>query len=45
MKPDYWKLFMETGAPEVYLLHKAMQAEENHVSDDSGHRPAGHGLQ
>ena len=45
MKPDYWKLFMETGAPELYLMHKATLLEETNVSDDSGRRPAGHGLQ
>lgn len=43
---NYWELFMETGAPEMYLLyHKALKAEENHVSDNSGHRSAGYGLQ
>ena len=45
MKPDYWKLFMETGAPELYLMHKASLLEENNVSEHSGRRPAGHGLQ
>ena len=45
MKPDYWKIFMETGAPEVYLMYKATQTEEHDVSEHSGHRPAGHGLQ
>ena len=44
-KTDYWKLFLETGAPEVYLLYKATLAEENHVSDHTGHRPESHGLQ
>ena len=45
MKPDYWKIFMETGAPEVYLMHRATQTEEKDVPDHSGHRSAGHGLQ
>ena len=45
MKPDYWKLFLETGAPELYLMHKATLMEEKNVSDDSGCCPAGHGLQ
>ena len=42
---DYWKLFMETGAPELYLLYKQTQTEAIHVSDHSGNRPEGHGLQ
>lgn len=42
---DYWHLFLETGAPEAYLLYsKAMKREESHVSDDSGNRPQSHGL-
>ena len=43
---DYWQIFLETGAPEMYLLYQmALKTEENHVSDHTGHRPAGHGLQ
>ena len=43
---DYWQFFLETGAPEAYLLYtKQMKMEENHVLDDSGHRPQSHGLQ
>ena len=43
---DYWQLFMETGAPEAYLMYSKMQkVETQYVYDDSGHRPAGHGLQ
>lgn len=43
---NYWELFMETGAPEMYLLYQqARKSEENHVSDHSGHRAAGYGLQ
>ena len=42
---DYWTLFMETGAPEWYLLHKAMQTEGNHVFDDPGDRTQSYGLQ
>ena len=45
MKPDYWKIFMETGAPEVYLMHKAAQMEEANVSDHPGHRSESNGLQ
>ena len=43
---DLWSLFLETGSPEVYLLYtRQLKMEEGHVSDDSGHRPEGHGLQ
>ena len=43
---DYWRLFLETGAPELYLLYSnARNQEEPHVTDDPGQRPAGHGLQ
>lgn len=43
---DYWQLFLETGAPEAYLMYaKAMKTEGKHVSDDSGHRPESYGLQ
>lgn len=37
---EIWHLFMETGAPEVYLLYcNALKAEEKHVSDDPGDCP------
>ena len=43
---NLWQLFMETGAPEMYLLYqKALKLEENHVFDHSGCRPTGDGLQ
>ena len=43
---NYWQLFLDTGAPEMYLLYqKARKSEEDHVSDHSGNRPAGYGLQ
>lgn len=43
---NYWQLFMETGAPEMYLLYqKALKSEETHVSDHPGDRPASHRLQ
>ncbi len=43
---DYWQLFMETGAPEAYLMYSTMlKSEANHVFDDPGHRPEGYGLQ
>ena len=31
-----WQLFVDTGAPELYMLYnKVRNAEENHVSNDS----------
>lgn len=34
---DYWKMFMETGAPELYLMYNsARKMESKHVLDDSG---------
>ena len=43
---EYWKLFMETGAPEAYLSYtKALKMEESHVFDDSWPGAPGHGLQ
>lgn len=44
-KLNYWQLFMETGAPELYLMHKASKTEGKNVSDHSGYRPQGNGLQ
>ena len=43
---DYWQLFLETGAPEAYLMYsKQRKSEESHVFDDPGHRPESDGLQ
>ena len=43
---DYWQIFMETGAPEAYLLYsKALKTEGDHVSDCPGPGTAGHRLQ
>ena len=43
---EYWNLFLETGAPEAYLLYtEALHQEEHHVSDRPGHRSAGVGIQ
>ena len=43
---DYWQLFLETGAPEAYLLYsKQLKSEAQYVYDNSGHRASGHGLQ
>ena len=34
---DYWQLFMQTGAPELYLLYNsAKKMEIKNVSDRSG---------
>lgn len=33
----YWQVFLETGAPELYLLYsEAKRSEENYVSDSTG---------
>ena len=43
---DYWQMFMETGAPELYLLyHKAQKMENTNVFDGSGTGSAGQGIQ
>jgi len=43
---DFWQLFLETGAPEAYLLYsKQLKSEAQDVYDDSGHRPSGNRLQ
>ena len=43
---DYWQLFMETGAPEAYLMYsKQLKTEGTYVPDDPGYRPQSHGLQ
>ena len=43
---DFWQLFLETGAPEAYLMYsKQRKTEGNHVFDDSGHCPESNGLQ
>lgn len=43
---DFWAVFLETGAPEAYLLYSAaLKTEGKHVSDGSGCRPESGGLQ
>lgn len=43
---DYWHLFLETGAPEAYLLYsRALKMEAMHVSDDEGIGAESYGLQ
>ena len=43
---EYWKLFIETGIPEMYLMfNSARKMEKEHVLDDSGTGAASHTLQ
>ncbi len=43
---DYWNLFLETGAPEAYLMYsKAVKLEGKYVPECSGDRPESNGLQ
>ena len=43
---DYWNIFLETGAPEMYLLfQQARRMEEIYVPDDQRSGAAGVGLQ
>lgn len=43
---DFWNIFLETGAPEAYLLYtKALKMEGRHVFDNTGIGSSGHGLQ
>jgi len=43
---DYWQMFLETGAPEMYLLYnKARKMETSYVPDNTGSGTAGHSLQ
>ncbi len=41
-----WLLFLDTGAPEAYLMYQEAKRLENvHVSDDQRTGPSGNGLQ
>jgi hypothetical protein len=43
---EFWQLFLETGAPEAYLMYsRQLKMEEQHVFDRPGHCPQGNGLQ
>ena len=43
---EYWKLFLETGAPEMYLFYsQALKMEGQYVPERSGSGPSGNGLQ
>ena len=40
---DYWQMFLETGAPEFYLLYnKAQKMENGNVFDRKGPGSEGH---
>ena len=42
----YWNLFLETGAPECYLLFRsAVRMEGRDVSENTGTCPAPDGVQ
>ena len=41
---EYWKLFVETGAPELYMLYR-QKLEERIVTERSGVGSSGNGLQ
>lgn len=39
---DYWNLFLETGAPEIYLMYASRnRAEGAYVFNGQGDRPQG----
>lgn len=43
---DYWKLFVDTGAPEMYMLYQNARKMENlHVPDNTGSCAQSHSLQ
>lgn len=43
---QFWQLFLETGAPEVYLMYnRARKTEENNVFNRTGTGPTGDDLQ
>ena len=43
---EYWKIFLETGLPEAYMLYThAKRMELNHVSDYKSFGIANHRLQ
>ena len=42
---SYWELFLETGAPEIYMLYRAQIAEDTHVRKNTGAGASGIKLQ
>ncbi len=46
MSQDYWQMFLETGAPELYLLfNNARKMETTNVLDNPRPGTPGHSLQ
>ena len=42
---EYWQLFIETGAPEVYMMYtQARKSEETYVPEHSSSGAAGQQL-
>jgi hypothetical protein len=45
-KEDFWQLFLDTGAPEAYLMYsRSKRMELTDVFDDPSAGSAPHGLQ
>ena len=45
MEPDFlWSLFMDTGAPELYLLYQKALQGANYVSENKGNRSQRNGI-
>lgn len=43
---DYWQIFMETGAPELYLMYNAARKMESiNVFEGSGSGPQSNNIQ
>lgn len=43
---EYWKLFMESGRPEVYIMYaQALKTEGSYVSENAGAGPTDQRLQ
>ena len=43
---SYWQLFLETGAPEMYLMYTQMRKQEtNNVFEDTRLGDPGHSVQ
>ena len=43
---DYWQMFLETGAPEIYLMYNnAKKMENSHVLENESSGTAGNTLQ
>lgn len=43
---EFWLSFLETGAPEAYLLYRyALKMENKNVLDNTGPGDSGHNLQ